>query len=61
MNKDLGTLVLISDATRSQTTIPVEFEMMGELSIRGKQHTVTVYSILKHQLSHQQETAGDNQ
>ncbi|MRG70508.1 HAMP domain-containing protein [Alphaproteobacteria bacterium HT1-32] len=61
MNKDLGTLVLISDATRRQITIPVEFEMMGELGIRGKQHTVTVYSILKHQLSHQQETAGDDQ
>ncbi|MEQ9198885.1 MAG: adenylate/guanylate cyclase domain-containing protein, partial [Rhodospirillales bacterium] len=61
MNKDLGTLVLISDATRSQVTIPVEFEMMGELSIRGKQNTVTVYSISSQQLSHQQETAGDDQ
>lgn len=61
MNKELGTLVLVSGATRNQVTVPVEFEMMGELTIRGKQHTVTVYSISKYQLADQQEAARNDQ
>lgn len=45
LNKDFGTRILISDATRSRLTIPVVTREMGSVTVKGKTTAVLVHAV----------------
>jgi adenylate cyclase len=45
LNKDYGTRILISDATRSQLTIPVQTREIGAVTVKGKTAAVIVHAV----------------
>ena len=45
LNKDYGTRILISDATRSRLTIPVQTREIGAVTVKGKTAAVTVHAV----------------
>jgi len=52
LNKDYGTRILISDATRSRLTIPVETRFIGDVKVKGKTQAVPVYTVTSLQEQH---------
>jgi adenylate cyclase len=46
LNKEYGTRILISDATRSRLTIPVEARFIGDVKVKGKTQAVPVYTVI---------------
>jgi adenylate cyclase len=44
-NKELGTRILISEATRSRLTIPVNTRQIGEISVKGRAEPVMLYEL----------------
>ncbi|MNP81933.1 Adenylate and Guanylate cyclase catalytic domain protein [compost metagenome] len=45
-NKELGTRVLISEATRSRLTIPVNTRQIGEIKVKGRAQAVMLYELI---------------
>jgi len=45
MNKDYGTLVLVSEATRNAAGPCVSYEFRGEAAVRGRREPMPVYSV----------------
>lgn len=45
-NKDLGTSILISDATLSRLTIPVASRPMGEIKVKGREQAVLLHELI---------------
>lgn len=45
LNKDYGTRILISDATRSRLTIPVPTREIGAVTVKGKTAAVVVHAV----------------
>lgn len=45
LNKEYGTRILVSDATRSLAGDTFNFKPMGKIAIRGKTETVSVYNV----------------
>ncbi|MEZ5319851.1 MAG: hypothetical protein R2752_20785, partial [Vicinamibacterales bacterium] len=45
LNKDHGTRILISEATRSQLTTPVPTRLIGDVKVKGKSQAVVVYEV----------------
>jgi adenylate cyclase len=46
LNKEYGTRILISEATRAHLTIPVMTRPIGEVAVKGRARTVMVYEVL---------------
>jgi len=46
LNKEYGTHILISQATKDLLTIPVETRLVGEAHVKGRSQAVTVYEVL---------------
>jgi adenylate cyclase len=46
LNKDYGTHILISDATRARLTLPFETRPIGEVTVKGRAQAVMVYEVL---------------
>jgi adenylate cyclase len=46
LNKDYGTRILISEATRDRLTIPVETRRIGEVTVKGKTRPVVVFEVI---------------
>jgi adenylate cyclase len=46
LNKQYGTRILISEATRSALTTPVETRLIGDVVVKGKSHPVVVHEVL---------------
>ncbi|HYE91343.1 MAG TPA: adenylate/guanylate cyclase domain-containing protein, partial [Terriglobales bacterium] len=46
LNKELGTAILITDATRAALAVPMPTRNVGSLVVRGRQAPVTVYEVL---------------
>jgi adenylate cyclase len=49
LNKEYGTRILVSDATRSRLTIDVVTRVMGEVVVKGRTQPVTVYEVAEAQ------------
>jgi adenylate cyclase len=47
LNKDYGTRILISGETRAQLTTTVETRLIGDVTVKGKSKSVTVYEVLR--------------
>jgi adenylate cyclase len=45
LNKDYGTTILISDATRARLTIPVQTREIGAVTVKGKTTAVIVHAV----------------
>jgi adenylate cyclase len=45
LNKDYGTKILISDATRSRLTIAVQTREIGAVTVKGKTTAVVVHAV----------------
>jgi adenylate cyclase len=45
LNKEYGTRILISEATRSRLTIPVETRAIGAVSVKGRAEPVQVFEV----------------
>jgi adenylate cyclase len=45
LNKEYGTRILISDATRSRLTIEVDARAIGDVVVKGRTQPVTVYDL----------------
>ena len=45
LNKDYGTRILISEATRSRLTIPVRTREIGAVTVKGKTAAVVVHAV----------------
>jgi adenylate cyclase len=45
-NKELGTQILISDATLSRLTIPVKTRQIGEIKVKGRAQAVVLHELL---------------
>ena len=45
LNKEYGTRILISDATRTRLTVPVETRFIGDVKVKGKTQAVSVYTV----------------
>ena len=60
MNKELGTLVLVSNENRCRVTDRIDFKAIGDVELRVKHHPVTVFSLSEKQLPDEQKTTGDN-
>ena len=52
LNKDYGTRILISDATRARLTIPVETRFIGDVRVKGKTQAVAVYAVTRMKEQH---------
>jgi adenylate cyclase len=48
LNKDYGTHILISQATKDRLTIPVETRLVGEAHVKGRSQAVVVYEVVVH-------------
>ncbi len=46
LNKEYGTRILISEATRAQLTSAVSTRLIGDVTVKGKTRPVTVYEVL---------------
>jgi adenylate cyclase len=46
LNKDYGTRILISDATRAQLTMPVRTREIGAVTVKGRTRPVIVHEVL---------------
>ena len=46
LNKDYGSRILISDATRSRLTISVETRPIGEVTVKGRRQPVVVHEVI---------------
>jgi adenylate cyclase len=46
LNKELGTRILISQATRDLLTMPVETRAIGEVNVKGRREGVTVHEVI---------------
>jgi adenylate cyclase len=46
LNKDYGTRILISQATRDRLTDPVETRLIGEVTVKGRAQAVVVYEVI---------------
>ena len=46
LNKDYGTHVLISQATKDRLTVPVATRLVGEAHVKGRAQPVTLYEVL---------------
>jgi adenylate cyclase len=46
-NKELGTQILISEATLSRLTIPVKTRQIGEIKVKGREKAVMLYELLQ--------------
>ncbi|HKW01084.1 MAG TPA: adenylate/guanylate cyclase domain-containing protein [Vicinamibacterales bacterium] len=47
LNKDYGTRILISQATKDRLTRPVETRLVGEATVKGRKQPVVVYEVLR--------------
>jgi adenylate cyclase len=45
LNKEYGTRILISEATRSRLTIAVDTQYIGDVKVKGKTQAVAVYTV----------------
>lgn len=45
LNKEYGTHILISEATRAQLTLPIETRLIGEVVVKGRTQAVKVYEV----------------
>jgi adenylate cyclase len=45
LNKDYGTRILISQATKDRLTRPVETRLVGEVTVKGRKQPVVVYEV----------------
>lgn len=45
LNKEYGTRILISEATKNQLTIPVETRLIGKAHVKGRAEPVVVYEV----------------
>ena len=45
LNKDYGTRILISQATKDRLTKPVETRLVGEVTVKGRKQPVVVYEV----------------
>jgi adenylate cyclase len=45
LNKDYGTRILISQATKDRLTTPVETRLVGEATVKGRKQPVVVYEV----------------
>jgi class 3 adenylate cyclase len=61
MNKDFGTLILLSDETRRQATINASFRPMGTVDIRGRTQPVSIYTLSDGELPDEQESPAEDQ
>jgi adenylate cyclase len=46
LNKEYGTRIIISEATRSLLTVPVETRPIGEVKVKGRAQAVQIYEVL---------------
>jgi len=46
LNKEYGTRIIISEATRSLLTVPVETRPLGEAKVKGRAQAVQIYEVL---------------
>jgi adenylate cyclase len=46
LNKEYGTRIIISEATRSQLTIPIETRPIGEVKVKGRAQAVQIYEVV---------------
>jgi adenylate cyclase len=46
LNKDYGTHILMSEATRARLTMPVNSRKIGEVTVKGKTQPVMVYEVM---------------
>jgi adenylate cyclase len=45
LNKEYGTRIIISDATRSRLTGSYDFRPLGEVKVKGKSQAVTIWEV----------------
>src|SRR5262249_14955678 len=45
LNKEYGTRILISQATKDRLTIPVATRLVGEATVKGRKQPVVVYEV----------------
>jgi adenylate cyclase len=45
LNKDYGTRIIMSDATRSRLTNPYDTRPLGEVTVKGKTRAVAIFEI----------------
>ena len=46
LNKEYGTRIIISEATRSLLTIPIETRVLGEVTVKGRSQSVKIYEVV---------------
>jgi adenylate cyclase len=46
LNKDYGTRIIISEATRARLTVPVETRLLGDVTVKGRAQAVQIYEVL---------------
>ena len=47
LNKDYGTRILISQATKDGLTTPAATRLVGEATVKGRKQAVVVYEVLR--------------
>jgi adenylate cyclase len=47
LNKDYGTRILISQATKDRLTLPVATRLVGEVTVKGRKQPVIVHEVLR--------------
>ena len=45
LNKEYGTRILISQATKDRLTTPVDTRLIGEVKVKGRDRSVTVHEV----------------
>jgi adenylate cyclase len=46
LNKEYGTRIIISEATRSLLTMPVNMRPLGDVTVKGRSQAVKIYEVL---------------
>ncbi len=46
LNKDYGTRILISQATKDRLTTPVDTRLIGDVKVKGRDQSVVIYEVL---------------
>ena len=48
LNKDYGTRILISQATKDRLTTSVATRLVGEVAVKGRREPVVVHEVIAH-------------